>query len=307
MPSHPHKAPRSRGWCFTLNNYTDDEFNHLQTIPCQYIIYGQEVGNSGTPHLQGYVHYKNQVSAGHVRATIGNRAHIEIRHGTLEQAITYCKKEGSYIERGAIRVPNENRWTDIIDLAKQGSLKTIEEEYPLIYFLHKKKLEELQCPELKPFTDNLQDHFEWWYGPTGTGKSKKVWELYPQHYDKQLNKWWDGYQYQDVVIIEECDPKKCEHMAYFFKRWCDRYPFRAEVKNGHLNNIRPKKIIITSNYTIKECFPNQQDYEPLQRRFKVTHFPFIDNTTPQQTPPTPAFHHEYNEPLIFDLDTLFED
>ena len=26
---------------------------------------------------------------------------------------------------------------------------------------------------------------EWWVGPTGTGKSKKVWEEYPTHYAKK--------------------------------------------------------------------------------------------------------------------------
>ena len=26
---------------------------------------------------------------------------------------------------------------------------------------------------------------EWWVGPTGTGKSKKVWEEYPTHYAKR--------------------------------------------------------------------------------------------------------------------------
>jgi len=39
--------------------------------------------------------------------------------------------------------------------------------------------------------------------------------------------------------------------------------------------IRPKKIIVTSNYTIEECFPNVQDHLPLKRRFKVKHFPGI--------------------------------
>ena len=38
---------------------------------------------------------------------------------------------------------------------------------------------------------------EWWVGPTGTGKSKKVWEEYPTHYAKEKNKWWCNYTGQD--------------------------------------------------------------------------------------------------------------
>ena len=259
----------------------------MQQVKCQYIIYGLEVGESGTPHLQGYVHFPNAVSAGHVKATLGNRVHIEIRHGSIQQAVQYCKKEGTFFERGHVRQSTkENKYADIVELAEQGKLVTIKEDYPFFYLMYKPKLEALMAPDLHPFTDDLHDHFEWWYGPTGTGKSRKIWELYPKHYDKQMNKWWDGYLYDEIVVIEEVDPKKCEHMAYFFKRWCDRYPFRAEIKNGHLNNIRPQKIIITSNYTIKECFPNQQDYEPLLRRFKVTHFPFTINHVENLPEPT---------------------
>ena len=54
---------------------------------------------------------------------------------------------------------------------------------------------------------------EWWVGPTGTGKSKKVWEEYPTHYAKEKNKWWCNYTGQDTVVIEEADPKNMEHLA----------------------------------------------------------------------------------------------
>lgn len=272
MPAPPKRSTRSRGWCFTINNYNDEHIQVCQTAPCQYIVYGEEVGESGTPHLQGYIHFKNAVTAGHVKAILTSQAHIEVRKGSIEQAVLYCKKDGKVFEKGTLRVTN--KWNDIVQLAESGDMDTLKDEYPSIYVLHKAKLESLMCPEIKPFEDDPKNHFEWWYGPTGTGKSKTMWATYPQHYDKLLNKWWDGYKYDKVVVIEEADPKRCEHMATFFKRWMDHYPFRAEIKNGHLNNIRPDKIIVLSNYTIKECFPNQQDWEPLLRRFKVVHFPF---------------------------------
>lgn len=43
-----------------------------------------------------------------------------------------------------------------------------------------------------------------------------------------------------------------------------------EIKCG-ADNIRPERIAVTSNYSIRECFPNPQDYEPLERRFKQIH------------------------------------
>lgn len=48
---------RTRQVCFTLNNYTDDEFSALKIaypVYFDYICFGKEVSASGTPHLQGY-------------------------------------------------------------------------------------------------------------------------------------------------------------------------------------------------------------------------------------------------------------
>lgn len=298
-----HKQSRSRGWCFTINNYTEEEYKQCIDAICQYIVVGKEVGESGTPHLQGYIHYDQPVPMSRVKHDLSQRAHVEKRFGTLSQAVDYCKKDGSFFENGKLRLANDNKWKDIIHLAELGDMDQIKEDYPAIYTLHREKLMALRDHPQEILEGDLQDHFEWWYGSTGTGKSHQIWEKFPEHFDKQINKWWDGYKYEDVVVIEEADPKKCEHMAYFFKRWCDKYPFRAEIKGAHINYIRPKKIIITSNYTLQECFPNKEDYDPLKRRIKQVHFPFKyvspHDVHPQPlTPIEPAIDPMYNIPMV---------
>jgi len=125
-------------------------------------------------------------------------------------------------------------------------------------------------PSTKPLDGELCH--EWWVGSTGTGKSKLAWELYPHHFAKGLNKWWDGYAFQEVVIIEEWAPRN-ECTASFLKKWADRYAFPVEVKGAILPNIRPKKIIVLSNYTIEQCFDRREDWEPMLRKFKVIKFP----------------------------------
>lgn len=87
---------------------------------------------------------------------------------------------------------------------------------------------------------------------------------------KGRNKWWDHYRGEEVVIIEELSPK-FEMLAEFLKDWADHYAFIGESKGGS-KWLRPKKIIVCSNYPIEACFKEVQDHEPLLRRFKVVYF-----------------------------------
>jgi hypothetical protein len=50
--------------------------------------------------------------------------------------------------------------------------------------------------------------------------------------------------------------------------------FPAEIKGGKID-IRPKKIIVTSNYHPRDIWENEQDYMPILRRFRITHFDVV--------------------------------
>ena len=92
--TNQQQPTRSRGWVFTINNYTTQELINLDNVVCQYIVYGKEVGKQGTPHLQGYIHYTNAVRRKTVMSALGPRTHCEPKSpkSTLAQAINYCKK-----------------------------------------------------------------------------------------------------------------------------------------------------------------------------------------------------------------------
>lgn len=57
------------------------------------------------------------------------------------------------------------------------------------------------------------------------------------------------------------------YQGYNLKIWADKYAFPVEVKNG-ADWIRPKIVIVTSNYSIKEVFPDPSIHLPLLERFK---------------------------------------
>lgn len=272
-----------RAWCFTLNNYNQADEEHIQTTVksvSRYILYGREIGADGTPHLQGYVYFHNQRQRKAV-ARMLPRAHLEPSSGSPSQNYKYCTKEGDFFEAGDIPMEsnlarekggqaNKQRYANAIKHAESGRLDKIREEDPKLYILHGPRLESLYSPDVVPLDGDLLH--EWWVGPSGSGKSRLLWELYPNHFAKALNKWWDRYRHEDVVAIEEWAPKN-DCTASSLKKWADRYPFPGEIKGGCMQRLRPKKIIVLSNYTPQQCFLNSEDLEPILRRFTVINFP----------------------------------
>jgi hypothetical protein len=89
---------RHRAWCLTINNYTQKDIDILneQIECCTYIIVGDEVGSSGTPHLQCYLHFKSGKTFTSIKKKFST-AHIEDAKGSAKDNKKYCSKEGKVI------------------------------------------------------------------------------------------------------------------------------------------------------------------------------------------------------------------
>lgn len=93
IPNPTKKINAAKRWCFTLNNYTDNDRSVIETVIenlCVFGVYGKEVGEEGTPHLQGYIEFKKR---GRPIGIFGiKRIHWEIAGGNRRQNIVYCTK-----------------------------------------------------------------------------------------------------------------------------------------------------------------------------------------------------------------------
>lgn len=265
---------QSRRWSFTVNNQQRDTIDvSRMEEESEYLILANEVApTTGTKHIQGYVVFRKNKRLSAVKKLLPT-SHWEVSKGTSEQNIKYCKKDGDFNEYGSVpKTPLEKgqdeklRWKLIIEQAKQG---TLEVENPSVFFKHYRTAKSLfQPPALE---DNPNTCGVWYHGPSGSGKSKAARANYPGLYEKTLNKWWDNYDGEDHVLLDDFDQFHAPNMGSALKRYADHYPVRVEVKGSSMV-IRPQTIVVTSQYTIEELFPEPELQAALLRRFKTTHF-----------------------------------
>jgi len=93
----------NKNWCFTINNYTQLNKDFLisleQDADIQYLGFQAEQGESGTPHLQGFIQLKARRSLRMVQRLLGcPTAHMEAMRGTAQQAAEYCLKSDGFLE-----------------------------------------------------------------------------------------------------------------------------------------------------------------------------------------------------------------
>lgn len=265
---------RSKNFTFTMNNYSDTTL--VDTIACRYIVYGKEVGEQGTPHLQGTIVFPSQRTLSSVIKKMPG-CHVEVCR-SVHHSVEYCKKEGDWKERGAPPLTKQaqgeleqQRWKEIREAAEQGRFDDIPEKVRF----NQLRLIELHrdgAAKRRKLDDTDAQHL-WYWGKAGTGKSRKAREENPDAYLKNCNKWWCGYEDETVVIIEDFD-KKHDVLVHHMKIWGDRYPFLAEHKGG-ARKIRPQKLIVTSNYHPRDIWTDESDLEPILRRFKCIEFKIL--------------------------------
>lgn len=269
MPKTP--TERARNWCFTLNNYTDEDKEKI-AHPWEwlkYVAYSHEVGEQeGTPHLQGFICCWEKCSLVKVKRMVP-RAHLEPMAGSLLHNDSYCSKQDKLIEIG--ERPMQGRRSDIIGFkrkidAGETPVQIAEEEphfgaYVKYHAGLEKYAHHVQGKRIK--SDRTMPKVYIRYGESGTGKTKWLddtfgttgWARMPN----PTGNWWitPTVSSADTVLIDDVGPSKIPKVEEFLE-WTDRYPLEFNAKGGFLW-WKPKNIVFTSNYSYKQWWPKISD------------------------------------------------
>jgi len=273
------RLKQGRAWCFTWNNYPDDYRSVLDVIECRYIIAGEELApDTGTPHLQGYVYFATRKRPTTVMGFLPG-CHLSNARGSPGQNRDYCRKtrpvdehaNAVVYERGDKPLdPDEKgrleqaRYQSAWDFAKAGEIESIDPDIRVRLYSSLRRIEK----DFMPGVERLDAPCGVWiYGLSGAGKSRTVLDTYPDLYPKPRNNWWDGYQREEVVLLDDVD-KFDVALGGKLKHWADCYPFIGENKGGSLK-IRPKRFFVTSQYKIEDIWQDEETREALNRRFVV--------------------------------------
>lgn len=280
--SAPHAGPtggtvRASHWAFTSYGLEPQEVvsRIRESGIASYVVAGSEVcPSTGRKHSQCYLQTKTSCRRAKL-SKILTTAHFEPARGSPEQNRAYCIKDGKFLEDGAMRSMKRGgaetqatNWAELVTWSKAGRLEEIADKYPNLFLARYHTIRAIWKDYQPPCTDSPWTRGVWIQGPSGCGKSSLARRIYPRFYAKMANKWFDGYQGEPYVILDDVGPDQAKTLTYHLKIWCDRYAFVAEIKNGS-RMIAPMGFVITSQYSIEYLWSDTETRDALRRRCTV--------------------------------------
>jgi len=281
----------SRNWCFTLNaNEADGEHIKWTTagadcpvrawLDCDQIQYLVcQVERVAHVHVQGYIQFTCVKRLAGLKK-ISPSAHWEFRRGTHAEAKAYCMKPESRVlgpwelgeEKDSQGKRNDLEAIGALVKAKKTNFEIVEElgasaskfakHIAFLRFVDMETSSDRQLQGVKVTT---------LYGATGTGKTYAAINFIagskdyyiceaPSHKDSKV--WFDGYEGQHTLIIDDFDGSFCSFR--YMLRLLDKYKLKVEIKGGFSWAVWTT-VVITSNIHPSGWY-SSVDTAPLQRR-----------------------------------------
>jgi hypothetical protein len=299
----PDRAKRHASYPFTINNYTQAELDALialtrneevcHQLGIRLLVFGKEVApTTGTPHLQGYIHFRpnssKSMQATHRIPGMRRAALMANQRGTPQQCVDYCTKGEENIpgsEQAKIlgetywqygTVPEQGKRTDLQETLKVFTtsgfnLKQVAIQCPDQFVKYHRGFQAM-ASLINDERRSWKTQVIWLHGPTGTGKSMTAYKLIENgvdcYYKDCHSGWWDGYTTQPVCILDDYRTEMCTFSALL--NLLDRYPLSLQVKGSQVQCLF-KYLIVTTPKPPASTWAKQDRENLLQLKRRVEH------------------------------------
>lgn len=214
----------------------------------------------------------------------GNYERVTVNPKSIAHTVEYVMKDGNYVAWNCdvkaltnTKKSHERKYNNE-RILKEDLKKLVDEGVINIKDLpaYQKAKDAYYMDEMPKYTKNTKGIWIW--GDAGVGKSKwctRFGRVVGSWYEKPVNKWFDGYDDQEVIIMNEVKNNVLIKSGYLMK-WADNEPCKGEVKGG-TRWLRHRYILITSNDDPMDLCRdetghlNDADWEPIARRFRIIH------------------------------------
>lgn len=260
----------------TLNNWEAADWESVKMFietECTVGAMGREVGEGGTPHLQIAFRMKKPCRMAHLKE-MWPRGHFETMKARGDEAFTYCRKDDPAAFWHDTRAPGKrNDLVALYDSLKAGkNIFDILEDYPTMQHI---KIAECWMKYKQPKRPHAEREILWFWGPTGTGKTRRAYEIDPDllsvtctgSHDRV---WFDGYMGQRTILLDDLRPDVLKFAKLL--KLLDRYTQQEQTKGGHVW-ANYDRVIVTAPYPPSEWTTDGGDIEQLLRRItRIEHF-----------------------------------
>lgn len=286
-------SPRAKQFVATVNNpsgelATPELFKdrlHAR-FPVHSLAGQHEIASSGTPHLQLAFRLVDRVRMSQLIAAVPG-AHFEVMRGSPQQAFAYATKadtrapntEPFTFGQQPSRGTGQGRRTDLLEIKDAidngATLRDVFDSHFALALQYHRGLELYRTQKHRPGNrPNLKVY--WFYGPTGTGKSRKVHDLVLEeptdvYFKGPESHWFDGYDGQRTLVLD--DFRKNWVTFSFLLRWLDIYTLQVQRK-GSSCYANWSTVFITAPLPPDQLYATHEDVAQLTRRVtKVFAFP----------------------------------
>lgn len=252
-----------------------------------YICVSHEKHEDNTDHLHALIQYSDKFVTYNAKYfDLEDEDDAIAYHGNYQGAkdasnvLNYIKKDKDFLEEGVFLSNAQS------DLQKRAAANKMILETPLHELVDSGHISLFNYQQLRQAKNlytldriKVDEYMPktclWIYGKSGIGKSRWVRANHSGFYFKAQNKWWDGYNGERVVLIDDFDHSGSA-LGHLLKIWADCYSFSAEIKGGTIKPVIDT-FIITSQYLPKDIWckgDKTENHDPelveaIERRFKI--------------------------------------